>query len=65
MAAVDKFREAGNEVYQLPTAVEDAIAAEADAFYEQKSAEEDEIFGKIYYSMKDYWEAYSSIPRRQ
>jgi TRAP-type mannitol/chloroaromatic compound transport system substrate-binding protein len=65
MQAVDKFREAGDEVYQLPNEVEQAIAAEANAFYEEKSAQEDEIFGEIYYSMKDYWEAYSRIPRRE
>jgi TRAP-type mannitol/chloroaromatic compound transport system substrate-binding protein len=59
--AVDKFKEAGCEVLKVPKEIEDALYAEADAFYAEKSAEEDPIFGEIYNSMKDYGEAYFAI----
>ena len=59
--AVEKFKEAGNEVYKLPTEVADALVAEAAAFYEEKSRNEPPIFKEIYTSMKDFGEAYASI----
>ncbi len=59
--AVDKFKEAGNEVFKVPAEIEDALTAEADKFYEEKSKSEDPIFGEIYYSMKAFGEAYSAI----
>ncbi len=59
--AVDKFREAGNEVYKVPKDIEDALQAEANAFYEEKSQKESPIFGEIYHSMKAFGEAYNSI----
>jgi len=59
--AVDKFKEAGCEVLKVPKEIEDALYAEADKFYEEKSAEEDPIFAEIYNSMKEYGESYSAI----
>jgi TRAP-type mannitol/chloroaromatic compound transport system substrate-binding protein len=59
--AVDKFREAGCEVRKVPSEIEDALLETAAAFYEEKSAEEDPIFGKIYRSMKDYGDAYNAM----
>ena len=59
--AVDKFKEAGCEVLKVPKEIEDALLAEAAAFYEEKVAEEPPIFGKIYNSMKEYGKAYSTI----
>jgi len=59
--AVDKFKEAGCEVLKVPTEIEEALMAEADKFYEEKSAKEGPIFGEIYYSMKEYGEAYRSV----
>jgi len=59
--AVDKFREAGNEVRKVPVEIEEALFAEANAFYEEKAKKEDPIYGEIYYSMKAYGEAYSAI----
>ena len=59
--AVDKFKEVGTEVYKVPKDIEDALVAEAAAFYEEKSANEDPIFGEIYRSMKDYGEAYNAL----
>ena len=59
--AVEKFREAGVEVYKVPSDIEEALMAEAADFYEEKSASEDPIFGKIYNSMKDYAEAYNAV----
>lgn len=59
--AVEKFKEYGSEVYQLPAEVEQAIAAEAAAFYEEKSKTEDPLFAEIYNSMKDYGEAYFAV----
>jgi len=59
--AVDKFKEAGCEVLKVPKEIEDALIAEAAAFYEEKVAEEPPIFGEIYNSMKEYGEAYSTI----
>lgn len=59
--AVDKFRGAGNEVHKVPKEIEDALVAEADKFYEEKSKSESPIFGEIYYSMKEFGKAYSAI----
>lgn len=59
--AVDKFRNAGVEVYKVPSDIEIALTAEAEAFYEEKSASEDPIFGKIYNSMKEYGKAYNAV----
>jgi len=59
--AAEKFKEYGCEVYKLPQPVADALTAEAAAFYAEKSKKQDPIFGKIYQSMKEYGEAYSSV----
>ena len=59
--AVDKFKEVGCEVLKVPKEIEDALYAEADKFYEEKSAEEDPIFAEIFNSMKEYGESYSAI----
>ncbi len=59
--AINKFKEAGVEVYKVPADIEAAITAEAAAFYEEKSAKEDPIFGEIYHSMKAYGEAYAAL----
>lgn len=59
--AVDKFKEAGCEVLKVPKEIEDALYAEADKFYAEKSAKEKPIFAEIYNSMKDYGEAYFAI----
>jgi len=59
--AVDKFREAGNEVRKVPKDIEEALTAEADKFYAEKSQEESPIFGEIYNSMRDFGIAYNAI----
>lgn len=59
--AVDKFKGAGCEVLRVPKEIEDALTAEADKFYAEKAANEDPIFGEIYYSMKEYGEAYMAV----
>jgi len=59
--AVDEFRKAGNEVLKVPKDIEVALTAEADKFYEEKSKSESPIFGEIYYSMKNFGEAYNAI----
>ena len=56
--AVDKFKEAGNEVYKVPKDIEDALTAEANKFYAEKSKKESPIFAEIYNSMKAFGEAY-------
>lgn len=61
LKAVDKFRNAGNEVLPVPEDIETALLAEADKFYEEKSKTEKPIFGEIYHSMKAFGEAYSAI----
>ena len=58
--AVENFREYGNEVYTLPQEVADAINAEADAFYAERAASEEPLFGEIYNSMKDWGVAYAT-----
>ncbi|HOO37815.1 MAG TPA: TRAP transporter substrate-binding protein DctP [Deltaproteobacteria bacterium] len=59
--AVEKFKKAGNEVIKVPKDIEDALVAEAAKFYEEKSKKEAPIFGEIYYSMKEFGEAYNAI----
>lgn len=59
--ALENFKEAGNEVRYVPEEVEEALLKTADEFYEEKSDEEDPIYGKIYYSMKEYGEAYDAM----
>ena len=61
ISAVDKFKAAGNEVYKVPKDIEEALIAEADKFYAEKSKSEDPIFGEIYNSMKSFGDAYSAI----
>jgi len=52
--ALQNFKDAGCEVYDLPKEVEDAISKEAKEFYIEKAAEESEIFGEILNSMNEY-----------
>jgi len=59
--AVDKFKEAGNEILRVPKEIEDALTAEAEKFYKGKAASEPPIFGEIYESMKKFGEAYSAV----
>ncbi|HHC24980.1 MAG TPA: hypothetical protein ENK58_06140 [Desulfobacterales bacterium] len=59
--AVDKFREAGNKVFKVPTDIEEALIAEAEKFYEEKSKSEAPLFAEIYNSMKNFGKAYSAI----
>jgi TRAP-type mannitol/chloroaromatic compound transport system substrate-binding protein len=59
--AIDRFRSFGNEVYQLPADVEQAVLDAADAFYSRKVASEPPIFGEIYNSMKAYGDAYAAM----
>lgn len=59
--AVDKFKAAGNEVYKVPKEIEDALTAEANKFYAEKSKSEKPIFAEIYNSMKEFGEAYNAI----
>lgn len=61
ISAVDSFKKAGNEVYKVPKDIEDALIAEADKFYAEKSESEDPIFGEIYNSMKSFGVAYNAI----
>jgi TRAP-type mannitol/chloroaromatic compound transport system substrate-binding protein len=61
ITAVEKFKEAGNEVYKVPKDIEDALLAEADKFYAEKSKTEKPIFAEIYNSMKNFGEAYNAI----
>lgn len=52
--AIQYFKDAGCEVYDLPKEVEDALSKEAQAFYAEKTAQEDPIFGEILDSMNAY-----------
>jgi len=52
--ALQNFKDAGNEVYNLPKEVEDALSKEAKAFYIEKAAKESPIFGEIFDSMYNY-----------
>jgi TRAP-type mannitol/chloroaromatic compound transport system substrate-binding protein len=57
--AVEQFKAAGNEVYKVPKDIEDALTAEANKFYAEKSQKESPIFAEIYNSMKAFGEAYN------
>jgi len=59
--AVESFKKAGNKVVKVPKVIEDAVAAEADKFYTEKSKSEKPIFGEIYESMKAYGIAYAAM----
>lgn len=61
ISAVDKFKGAGNKVYKVPKDIEEALTAEADKFYAEKSKTEKPIFAEIYNSMKQFGEAYNAI----
>jgi len=52
--AIQYFRDAGCEVYDLPKEVENALSKEAQAFYAEKTAKESPIFGEILESMNAY-----------
>lgn len=58
--AIEKFRAAGNEVLHLPKEIDDALTAEADKFYAEKSKSEKPIFAEIYNSMKKFGEDYQA-----
>ena len=58
--ALKEFQKSGVEVYKVPQDIVDALAKEADAFYEEKSKKESPIFAEIYNSMKEYGIAYAS-----
>lgn len=58
--AIQKFKEAGNEVLHLPKEIEDALTAEADKFYAEKSKTEKPIFAEIYNSMRKFGEDYAA-----
>ena len=58
--AVEKFKAAGNEVLRVPKEIEDALAAEADKFYAEKSKSEKPIFAEIFNSMTAYGKAYAA-----
>jgi TRAP-type mannitol/chloroaromatic compound transport system substrate-binding protein len=59
--AVDKFKAAGNEVLKVPQDIEQALTAEADKFYAEKSKTESPIFAEIYNSMKEFGKAYNDM----
>jgi TRAP-type mannitol/chloroaromatic compound transport system substrate-binding protein len=59
--AVDKFRASGNKVLKVPQDIVDALNAEADKFYAEKSKSESPIFAEIYNSMTAYGKAYNAI----
>lgn len=61
LKAVEKFRAAGNEVLRVPKEIDEALLAEADKFYEEKSKSEKPIFGEIFHSMKEFGEAYNAV----
>ena len=54
MDAIQNFKDAGNDVYDLPKEVADALSKEAVAFYTEKAAKESPIFGEILDSMNAY-----------
>lgn len=61
LKALDKFRKAGNTVLKVPRSIEEALLAEAEKFYEEKSRTEDAVFVEIYQSMKTFGRAYASM----
>ena len=56
--AVEQFKNAGNEVLKVPQDIEDALTAEANKFYAEKSKKEKPIFAEIYNSMTAFGKAY-------
>jgi len=58
--AIQKFKQAGNEVIHLPKEIADALNAEADKFYAEKSKSEKPIFAEIYNSMRKFGEDYEA-----
>jgi TRAP-type mannitol/chloroaromatic compound transport system substrate-binding protein len=58
--AMEKFKTAGNEVVRLPKEIDDALVAEADKFYAEKSKSEKPIFAEIYNSMKKFGQDYDT-----
>ena len=61
LKAVEKFRAAGNEVLRVPKDIDEALLAEADKFYAEKSKSEKPIFKEIYDSMRTFGVAYNAI----
>src|SRR6056297_2099765 len=59
--AVDKFKAEGNEVRKVPADIEKELLKTANEFYEEKAAEQGGIYSEIYYSMKEYGDAYSAM----
>ncbi len=59
--AVEKFKAAGNKVYKVPVVIEEALTAEAEKFYAEKSKSESPIFAEIYNSMTEFGKAYNAI----
>jgi TRAP-type mannitol/chloroaromatic compound transport system substrate-binding protein len=61
ITALEGFKKAGNKVLKVPKEIDDAITAEADKFYSEKSASEKPIFAEIYNSMKAFGIAYEAM----
>jgi TRAP-type mannitol/chloroaromatic compound transport system substrate-binding protein len=61
LKAVEQFKKAGNEVLRVPKDIDEALLAEADKFYAEKSKAEKPIFKEIYDSMKSFGLAYNAI----
>jgi TRAP-type mannitol/chloroaromatic compound transport system substrate-binding protein len=61
ITALERFKKAGNKVLKVPKEIDDAITAEADKFYSEKSASEKPIFAEIYNSMKAFGIAYEAM----
>ena len=61
ITALENFKKAGSEVRKVPAAINEAIVAEADKFYAEKSASEKPIFSEIFNSMKAFGVAYNSM----
>ena len=59
IVAVQNFRDFGCDLSHLPEDVERAFLAEAAAFYTEKAAEEEPIFGEILDSMAAFGKAYA------
>ncbi len=59
--ALKKYEEAGTEIYRVPDDIDEALIAEAAAFYEEKCENEAPIFAKIYNSMTEYGEQYDEV----
>ncbi|MFW5727520.1 MAG: TRAP transporter substrate-binding protein DctP [Spirochaetia bacterium] len=59
--ALENFKEAGAEVRKVPADIEKALLKTADEFYVEKAEEHGGIYSEIYYSMKEYGEAYNNM----